>query len=193
MLSLKVLLLTGVVFMGLCLWILSQKMNMSNCFKAFAVDPLRPTPPSDDHAVDLEAAAQPAGRDDVDPEAPAQPARGDVVENRKMEWTKTMITFCLASAFALALTPVQVHSQLPTGLLCLSLAILLGFSSFFVSEFIHSNFVGTARVLQNLGLFFTATAFFMAITTPFPFYLKCISWAVYSICFLTVLISCSFF
>uniref|UniRef100_A0A2N9IDX4 Uncharacterized protein n=1 Tax=Fagus sylvatica TaxID=28930 RepID=A0A2N9IDX4_FAGSY len=66
--------------MGLCLWILSQKMNMSNCFKAFAVDPLRPTPPSDDHAVDLEAAAQPAGRDDVDPEAPAQPARGDVVE-----------------------------------------------------------------------------------------------------------------
>uniref|UniRef100_A0A2N9HIM5 Protein arginine methyltransferase NDUFAF7 n=1 Tax=Fagus sylvatica TaxID=28930 RepID=A0A2N9HIM5_FAGSY len=131
--------------MGLCLWILSQKMNMANRFKAFAVDLLRPTPASDD-AVELEAPAQPAGRDDhVDPEAPAQPVRGDAVdpeapaqaaglgvEQRKMEWTKNMVAFCLASAIALALLPVQVHSQLPTGLLCLSLAILLGFSSFFL-------------------------------------------------------------
>ena len=187
--------------MGLSLWILSQKMNMINRFKAFALDLLRPTPPSDD-AVELEAPPQPAVRDDhVDPEAPAQPVRGDAVdleapaqaaglgvEQRKMEWTKNMVAFCLASAIGLALLPVQVHSQLPTGLLCLSLAILLGFSSFFVSEFIHSNFVATVRVLHNLGLFFTFTAFFMAITTPFPFYLKYISWAVYSICFLTVLI-----
>uniref|UniRef100_A0A2N9IDP8 Protein arginine methyltransferase NDUFAF7 n=1 Tax=Fagus sylvatica TaxID=28930 RepID=A0A2N9IDP8_FAGSY len=49
--------------MGLCLWILSQKMTMANRFKAFAVDLLRPTPASDD-AVELEAPAQPAGRDD---------------------------------------------------------------------------------------------------------------------------------
>ena len=172
--------------MGLSLWILSQNMNLTNRFKAFAVDLLRPTPPSDD-AVELEAPAQSVRGDAVDLEAPAQ-AAGWGVEQRKMEWTKNMVAFCLASAVGLALLPVQVHSQLPTGLLCLSLAILLGFSSFFVSEFIHSNFVVTARVLQNLGLFFTVTAFFIPITTPFPFYLKYISWAVYSICFLTVLI-----
>ncbi len=190
MLPLKVLLSMGVVFMGLCLWILSH-MDMANRFKAFAVDLLCPTPPSDD-AVDIEAPAQPVGRDDhVDPDAPAQSARGDAVEHLKMQWTKTMVAFCLASAIALALIPVQVHSQLPAGLLCLSLAILIGFSSFFVSEFIHSNFVVTARVLQNLGLY--VTAFFMAITTPFPFYLKYISWAIYSICFLTVLIYRKFF
>uniref|UniRef100_A0A2N9I802 Uncharacterized protein n=1 Tax=Fagus sylvatica TaxID=28930 RepID=A0A2N9I802_FAGSY len=120
---------------------------------AFAVDLLRPTPASDD-AVELEAPAQPAGRDDhVDPEAPAQPVRGDAVdleapaqaaglgvEQRKMEWTKNMVAFCLASAIGLALLPVQVHSQLPTGLLCLSLAILLGFSSFF-SQIPNSSFV----------------------------------------------------
>ena len=166
-------------------------MNLTNRFNAFLIsiyklllqilskfDPRlsRPTPPCDD-AVNLEAPPQPAGL---------------VVEHCKKDWTKTMVVFCLTSAIAIALLPLQVHSQLPTSLLLLSVAILLCFTCFFVSEFIGSKFVVTVRVLKKFSEFFTVTAFFMAITIPFPFYLKCTSWAFYSISVLFVLISSCF-
>ena len=170
---------------------LSQNMNLINSFKAFLVsitklllqillkfDPWlpRPAPPSD-NAVDLEAPPQPAGL---------------IVEHCQKDWTKTMVVFCLTSAIAIALLPLQVHSQLPTSLLLLSVEILLCFTCFFVSEFIDSKFVVTVRVLKKFGELFTVTAFFMAITIPFLFYLKCTSWAFYSISILFVLISSCF-
>ena len=171
---------------------LSQNMNLINSFKAFLIsitklllqillkfDPWlpRPAPPSD-NAVDLEAPPQPAGL---------------VVEHCKKDWTKTMVVFCLTSAIAIAIPlPLQVHSQHPTSPLLLSVAILLCFTCFFVSEFINVKFVVTVRVLKKFGEFFTVTAFFMAMTIPFPFYLKCPSWAFYSISILFVLISSCF-
>lgn len=113
-------------------------------------------------------------------------------EHRKMNWTNAMVAFCFALAIGIALLPIQIHIQLHTSLLWLSLTVQLGFACFFVSEFIDSKFVVTVRVLQRLGRFFTVTAFFMAITLRFPFYFKCTSWAVYFISFLAIFIS-SFF
>lgn len=156
----------------------------------------RPTPPSKEDA-DPEAAAQPDGSDTVDQrQAPDEPADPDapelVVEHRNNNLNNAMVAFCFASSMAIALLPIQVHSQLHSSLLCLALAVLLGFTSFFLSEFIDSRFVVTVRVLQKFGQFFTVTAFYMAISLRFPFYFKCTSWAVYFISSLTIFIS-SFF
>nr|POE63751.1 hypothetical protein CFP56_26577 [Quercus suber] len=162
----------------------------------------RPTPPSNEDA-DPEVAAQPDGNDTVDqlqaPDEPAEPGNGFdpdtpelVVEHRNNNLNNAMVAFCFASSMAIALLPIQVHSQLHSSLLWLALAVLLGFTSFFLSEFIDSRFVVTVRVLQKFGQSFTVTAFYMAISLRFPFYFKCTSWAVYFISFLTIFIS-SFF
>ena len=123
----------------------------------------------------------------VQAEAPARVAVG-VVKVQHKEWTELMVTFCLASAIDIALVSVQVNSQLSTAFHLLSLTILLAFASFVVSKFIKSKLLVSAQVLENFGVFFTITAFFMAITIPFPLYLKFASWAVYTISALAILI-----
>ncbi|KAK7847237.1 hypothetical protein CFP56_006973 [Quercus suber] len=108
----------------------------------------RPTPPSNEDA-DPEVAAQPDGNDTVDqlqaPDEPAEPGNGFdpdtpelVVEHRNNNLNNAMVAFCFASSMAIALLPIQVHSQLHSSLLWLALAVLLGFTSFFLSEFIDS-------------------------------------------------------
>ncbi|KAK7826708.1 hypothetical protein CFP56_031996 [Quercus suber] len=102
--------------------------------------------------------------DDLDLEAQAQPPGLEANEQRKKDWNNAMLAFCMASSMAIALLPVQLHSQLQSSLPCLALALLLGFTSFFLSVFIHAKFVVAVRVLQKCGQFFTVTAFFLAIS-----------------------------
>ena len=143
-------------------------------------------PSSSGDGANSEVPDQAAARDDaVDPDvaAPAE-AAGLVVVHRHqihMDWTEIMIGFCLASAIDIAVASVQAHAQLSATFHLLSLAILFAFACFFVSEFIKSKFLVTAQVLQKLGVFFTVTAFFMAITIPFPLYHKFATWAIYTI------------
>lgn len=150
-----------------------------------AVDPgfPRQTPPND--AVELERTAQPAELGAVAPIAPAQPARGD----GKLDWTKMLVGFFFEVTIALALLPVQGHSEVPTSFHWFFQAMLLGFCSLFVSESIPYNFVVTAALLQKLGLFFMFTAILIAITSQVPFYFKCTSWAAYFISILVIFIS----
>jgi hypothetical protein len=49
-----------------------------------------------------------------------------------------------------------------------------------------------AQMLDLVGVFFGVTAFFTAITIPFPLYLQIIAWVVYAITFLAVLVSTLF-
>lgn len=152
---------------------------------SMAVDPgfPRQTPPND--AVELERIAQPAELGAVAPIAPAQPARGD----GKLDWTKMLVGFFFEATIALALLPVQGHSEVPTSFHWFFQAMLLGFCSLFVSESIPYNFVVTAALLQKLGLFFMFTAILIAITSQVPFYFKCTSWAAYFISILVIFIS----
>uniref|UniRef100_A0A7N2R8B2 Uncharacterized protein n=1 Tax=Quercus lobata TaxID=97700 RepID=A0A7N2R8B2_QUELO len=117
-------------------------------------------------------------------EAPARAAVG-VVKVQHIEWTELIVTFCLASAIVITLVSV---SQLSTAFHLLSLTILLAFASFVVSKFIKSKFLVSAQVLENFGVCFNITVFFMAITIPFPLYLKFASWEVYTISALAILI-----
>ena len=161
--------------------------------------PQIPRPSSSADAIDAEVPSQAVGEDAVDlAEAPAEAARinggvnpAQAARNggvNHMEWAEIVIAACWASAIDIALQSVQVKSQLPAAFHLLSFAILLAFASFCVSKFIKSKFLVTAQVLEKFGVFFTATAFFIAITIPFPFYLKFASWAVYTISMLAILI-----
>ena len=181
-------------------------MNMKNILKVLFVPIItqllkliskfhsqHPQPSSSGDNANSEVPDQAAARDDaVDPDvaAPAE-AAGLVVVHRHqihMDWTEIMIGFCLASAIDIAVASVQAHAQLSATFHLLSLAILFAFACFFVSEFIKSKFLVTAQVLQKLGVFFTVTAFFMAITIPFPLYHKFATWAIYTISIFAIFI-----
>ncbi|KAK9278600.1 hypothetical protein L1049_028173 [Liquidambar formosana] len=106
-------------------------------------------------------------------------------------WLKIVLAFCFSSAIEIALQSVQSqysHAQLPQTFHLLSLAILFSFASLFVAKFITSKSPVAARVLEQVGVFFAATAFFLAVTIPLPQSLKWIAWAVYAVCVLTILI-----
>ena len=158
----------------------------------------RPSPSAESVDSELVAPLAAGDNDAVDQaEAPTQ-ATGDGAEKQAkatglvvvhhMEWAEIVIAFCLASAVDIAILSVQVHSQLPALFHLFSLAILLAFASVVVSKFINPKFLRAAQVLEKSGVFFTVTAFFIAITIPFPSYLKFASWVVYAISALAILI-----
>ncbi|KAK9278970.1 hypothetical protein L1049_028552 [Liquidambar formosana] len=107
---------------------------------------------------------------------------------QNLNWLKIVLAFCFSSAIDIALQSVQSHPQLPQTFHLLSLAILFSFASLFVAKFICSKFPIAAQVLEQVSVFFAATAFFLAVTIPFPQSLKCTTWAVYAVCVLTILI-----
>lgn len=122
------------------------------------------------------------------PEATAQ-TLGLVAGHRNVDLATIMLSFCLASSVAMVPVYMQVPSrELPTAIHVFSLAIVLAFSSFFVSELISSRLEVTSRVLKRFGMFLTATAFFVLITIRMPSYLKIIIWFVYAISFLAILV-----
>jgi hypothetical protein len=79
-----------------------------------------------------------------------------------------MVSFCLSSALAIALTTyANVHSKLSAIFHLLSFQFLLCFATFFVSKFMmNSKFPVIAQVLDRAGVFLGVTAFFTAITIP---------------------------
>ncbi|KAL4605551.1 hypothetical protein ACB092_09G037300 [Castanea dentata] len=131
--------------------------------------------------------------DAVNPELPDLAARDDAVgvdpaeaalvhrHQHHMDWTDVMIGFCLTSALEIALVSVQVHTQLSATFHLLSPAILFAFVCISFSELVKSKFLVAAQVFKNFGIFFTITAFFIAVTIPFPPYLKFVTWAIYTI------------
>jgi hypothetical protein len=122
----------------------------------------------------------------VDVEAGAQPSLDlEVLHNN-------MVNFCLASATAIALTYAQIHSRYSPTFHVLSFEIILCFTSFFVSKFMKPKFPAIAPVLEGVGVFFQVTAFFTAITIPFPLCLQIITWLLYAISFLAILVSTLF-
>ena len=133
---------------------------------------LNPQPSSSGDAVDPDLAA---GDDGVDPV-------------HVQDWADLMIGFCLSVALEMASLSAQIEKQLSATFHWLSLAIGFAFACFFVSRFIKSKFLATAQVLQKFGIFFATTAVFMAITIPIPLYFKFVSWTIYAISVLTIII-----
>lgn len=125
---------------------------------------------------------------------PAVEASDDNNENG-LGWFLLVIGYCLTSAIAISLEYWQLssdhnHQKVPTSLLLLAVALVLAFAASFTAKIIslrHPNH-GHARFLERLGIFFVAITFFIAITAPFPLYLKFISWFIFVASFLAIII-----
>jgi hypothetical protein len=124
-------------------------------------------------------------------EAPAQPL-GLEVDNHAIDWAKIMMTFCLAFAPSIALTYAQIHSKFSPTFHVVSFEFLLCFASFFVSKFMNPKFPVIARLLDRVGVFFAVTAFCTSITIPFPLWLQIVTWLVYAISFVAVIVAILF-
>ncbi|EXB55178.1 hypothetical protein L484_018105 [Morus notabilis] len=102
-----------------------------------------------------------------------------------------IMAFCFTSVLEIALqsssqsqpaaAAARVHhlSQLIFDLL--SVAILLTFSALFISNYINSRFHIAAAFLEQVAIFFSVTAFFVAVSIHFPVCLKCVNWAIYAV------------
>ena len=154
-------------------------------------NPQHQQPSSSGDAVDPELPDLAAGDDGVDPVEVPPDAAGLVVVHlhiHNMDWADLMIGFCFSVALELASLSAQSNTQLSATFHLLSLAILFAFAFFFVSQFIKPKFLVTAQKLKNFGVFFSVTAFFMAITIPFPLYLKLATAAIYTISVFAIII-----
>ncbi|KAL3748680.1 hypothetical protein ACJRO7_009853 [Eucalyptus globulus] len=110
-----------------------------------------------------------------------------------LAWEKIVVSFCLASASELAVASIQEGHHFPPMYCLYSAAVILAFTLLFVSKYISSNakYLTISHALQHISIFFVATAFFVAMTIPFHFWLRCSSWAIYAIAILTIL-ACRF-
>ncbi|PON52203.1 hypothetical protein PanWU01x14_210450 [Parasponia andersonii] len=110
------------------------------------------------------------------------------------DWSSTMLPVCFGAAIAIAVVSVQYRSrttmeELPTTFHLVSLGVLIASAFFYVSKFMGPKFGAAAEVLERVGVFFMATSLFMAITVPFPLWLRVVTWVVYVISLLVVLVS----
>ncbi|KAF8037491.1 hypothetical protein BT93_B0401 [Corymbia citriodora subsp. variegata] len=110
-----------------------------------------------------------------------------------LAWEKIIISFCLTSATELAVASIQEGNHLPPVYCLYSVAVILAFVFVFISKYIDSNtkYLTISFALQHISIFFVATAFFIAMTIPFNFWLKCSAWAIYAIAILAIL-ACRF-
>ena len=113
-------------------------------------------------------------------------------------WADMMLAVCFASAFEIALLSAQLGSQshqhrhLSPLFLSASLALLLAFSSFCISKFLAPLFPKPALLLDRAGVVFVVTGFFIAMSIPLPYCLRVVTWTIYAVCLLVILI-CSYF
>ncbi|KAK3227937.1 hypothetical protein Dsin_007799 [Dipteronia sinensis] len=106
--------------------------------------------------------------------------------NKLVDGAMKMICFSLPTAVAIALQPLQTKSQLPLAFHFLIGALLFSFNFLFLSNFITPKFPEIAQVLEFVGVFFAVTAIYIAITIPLPIWLKCITWTIFVISFVTI-------
>ncbi|KAK0607918.1 hypothetical protein LWI29_022605 [Acer saccharum] len=138
-----------------------------------------PTPPS---------SSQPQSSPPIDIESQLVTT---LVENQNqimLQWKNIGMAFCFTSAFEISLLFAKTNSQLSNSLHLLSFAIFLTFLFLFVSNFIAHKYARTAQVLEKIAVLLVATAVVFTITIPFPLILKCVTWALYSISLIVVLI-----
>ncbi|ESR56179.1 hypothetical protein CICLE_v10024327mg, partial [Citrus x clementina] len=94
-----------------------------------------------------------------------------------LQWQNIVIAFCFTSAIEIAVLFAQAKSfPLSISFYLLSFVILIIFLSHFVAKAVGENFTVTSKFLEKLIVFLAATSFIIAITIPFPLWLKCTAW-----------------
>ncbi|KAK2654280.1 hypothetical protein Ddye_014136 [Dipteronia dyeriana] len=111
------------------------------------------------------------------------------VRESLLQWKDFAIRFCFAAPLETALLFGQTKSQLSISFHLLSFLALLTFLFLFVSHFIPHKCAGMAQVLEKIAVLLFATALVVTVTIPFPLILKCVTWALYAICLIVILIA----
>ncbi|KAG5522934.1 hypothetical protein RHGRI_034924 [Rhododendron griersonianum] len=109
-------------------------------------------------------------------------------QQNNLDFSILVVAFCLTCATEIAAQSLQNHTVHPLYFQSLWLMVVLAFASIFVAKYIASKQPNAARVLNNLGVFFGVTAFFFAVTISFPLGLRIISWIIYVLSLLAILI-----
>ncbi|KAK2654281.1 hypothetical protein Ddye_014137 [Dipteronia dyeriana] len=155
--------------------VLSSVKNLSDYFPQISLGHQPPTPPpsSSSPPFDIES-----------PLVSSTP-----VSRSMLQWKSLAISFCFAAPLEMALLFAQTKSQLSISFHLLSFLVLLTFLFLFVSNFIAHKWVGTAQVLEKIAVLLVATAVVVTVTIPFPLILKCVTWALYAISLIVILIA----
>ncbi|KAH7858821.1 hypothetical protein Vadar_028402 [Vaccinium darrowii] len=106
-------------------------------------------------------------------------------QHYNFDFPEQVIAFCLSGAMGIA---TQNHTVNPRIFHLLCLMVVFAFVSIFVAKSIAPKHPNAAHKLEYVGVFFGVTAFFLAVTVSFPLYLVIISWIIYAISLIVVLI-----
>lgn len=125
----------------------------------------------------------------------SSPARAAQSQNR--DAGNVIMAFCFTAVLEIALQtscdqpikPHDHHHQLPEKFDFLLMVISFTFSTLFISKFINSKFLTTVQLLEQVGIFFSVTAFFVVVSIQLPIYLKFANWAIYAISLFIVWVS----
>ncbi|KAL3512360.1 hypothetical protein ACH5RR_025077 [Cinchona calisaya] len=107
------------------------------------------------------------------------------------EWLSLIMGFCF-TAIGLGFQCQNSSGHLSISSDMARLALVVSLAAFVISKYVSPNSASHARVLEYAGVFCGATAFFLVITVSFPLCLKLISWTIYVISIIWILLSHSF-
>ncbi|KAH7856392.1 hypothetical protein Vadar_000842 [Vaccinium darrowii] len=106
-------------------------------------------------------------------------------QQNNFDFPTLVLAFCLTGALEIAIQ-YRTDNTLIFHLLCLM--VVFAFASIFVAKSIASKHLNAARKLDSVGVFFGVTAFFFAITISFPLCLTIMSWIIYGLSLLAIII-----
>lgn len=103
------------------------------------------------------------------------------------QWEKMMLTFCLASAIAIATVSVQIETKLSLMFKFLSAALMACFAFIASAKLIKHQRV--SQILYCFGGFWFVTSFFIAIAIPYAFHFRILTFTIY-LFFLSITLIC---
>ncbi|KAG5533533.1 hypothetical protein RHGRI_027650 [Rhododendron griersonianum] len=112
-------------------------------------------------------------------------------QQKNLDFPILVVAFCLTSVVEIAIGSLENHTVYPLSFHLLRLMIVFAFASIFVAKYIAPKKPNAARLLESVGVFFGVTAFFLAVTISFPRCLMIISWIIYALSLLAILL-CNF-
>ncbi|XAR63851.1 hypothetical protein NMG60_11023972 [Bertholletia excelsa] len=145
-----------------------------------------PSPPPS--SPPLSTLVQQPEADEFEPDPPIIASHKLNISQQTLDWSILIMGFCLTSAVDIALLAIQTRTPSAVTFHMLCLSIVLAFSCIIVSKYITCKYPKPAKALEHAGVKFSAIAFFFAITTSLPLSLKLISWAIYFLSLLAIVI-----
>ncbi|KAH7856935.1 hypothetical protein Vadar_007114 [Vaccinium darrowii] len=106
-------------------------------------------------------------------------------QQNNFDFPTLVLAFCLTGAMEIA---IQYRTVNPFIFHLLCLMVVFAFASIFVAKSIALKHLNAARKLDSVGVFFGVTAFFLAVTISFPLCLRIISWIIYALSLVAILI-----